>query len=105
MEACHFETGNAGPDPADPDRGSSDAGVANAAQTMKFRCASQLAFTIFSIRGRVGRLYYSLDGGQCGSIQMRVIHDLTLHSLLRPSGTPGGSEAQKLDRTPTRRVR
>jgi hypothetical protein len=34
MEACHFETGNAGPDPADPDRGSSDAGVANAAQTM-----------------------------------------------------------------------
>ena len=34
MEACHFKTGNADPGAADPDRGSSDAGVANAAQTL-----------------------------------------------------------------------
>ena len=43
--------------------------------------ASQLVFTTFSIRGCAGGLYYSLDGGQRGSIQMRVIDDLTLHSL------------------------
>jgi hypothetical protein len=30
MEACHVETGNAGPNAADRDRGGSDADVANA---------------------------------------------------------------------------
>lgn len=47
----------------------------------QFRCVSQLVITILSIRGSAGGLYYSLDGGQCGSIQMRIIYDLTLHSL------------------------
>jgi hypothetical protein len=35
----------------------------------------------FSIRRRAGGLYYSLDCGHRGSIQMRIINDLTLHSL------------------------
>jgi len=35
----------------------------------------------FSIRRRAGGLYYSLDCGHRGSIKMRIIHDLTLHSL------------------------
>ena len=52
-----------------------------AAACDQFRCASQLVITILSIRGSAGGLYYSLDGGQCGSIQMRIIYDLTLHSL------------------------
>jgi hypothetical protein len=34
IEACHVETGNDGTDAADPDRGGSDAGVGNAAQTV-----------------------------------------------------------------------
>jgi hypothetical protein len=35
----------------------------------------------FSIRRRAGGLYYSLDCRHRGSIQVRIINDLTLHSL------------------------
>jgi hypothetical protein len=37
------------------------------------------------LQRRAGGLYYSLDCGQRGSIQMRVIHDLTLHQPAGPT--------------------